>query len=185
MLEKAQDTLGKQNLGTVGLEAAKVQLSELVSKVSTKCLSSALCGTKDVSGFGLQQQLSNQPADCSLDSCLTSLGGPQRDEDRWCKDMKENTRKFVSPIVNDSIKAFDDEQVHASDFSMSVGVRGGNSSSSYTKRTDTIKPEDDHDDNIHEFQLSCFAPKLDLNIHEENHGASRSKQFDLNGFTWC
>ncbi|KAF3957388.1 hypothetical protein CMV_017598 [Castanea mollissima] len=32
VLEKAQETLGRQNIGTVGLEAAKMQLSELVSK---------------------------------------------------------------------------------------------------------------------------------------------------------
>ncbi|GJR93779.1 Myb-related protein 2-like protein [Tanacetum coccineum] len=41
VLEKAQETVGNQNLGTVGLEAAKVQLSELVSKVSTQHLNSA------------------------------------------------------------------------------------------------------------------------------------------------
>ncbi|KAL5991978.1 hypothetical protein ACLOJK_012890 [Asimina triloba] len=40
VLEKAQETLGK-NLGSAGLEAAKVQLSELDSKVSTECLSSS------------------------------------------------------------------------------------------------------------------------------------------------
>lgn len=204
VLEKAQDTLGRQNLGTVGLEAAKVQLSELVSKVSTKCLNSAFSGMKDVSGFCPQQTQSNQPTDCSLDSCLTSIGGSQRDQEtefRWCKDLKEN-RKSLSPIVNDSKKAFDVE-VHASDLSMSVGVQGGNwnGNSSYTdkvfkkrnadvnfldqtaKRRDSIKPENE---NIFEgFQLSCFAPKLDLNIHDENDAASRCKQFDLNGFSWC
>ncbi|CBI29923.3 unnamed protein product, partial [Vitis vinifera] len=48
VLEKAQETLGRQNLGAVGLEAAKVQLSELVSKVSTQCLHSAFSELKEL-----------------------------------------------------------------------------------------------------------------------------------------
>ncbi|EPS73715.1 hypothetical protein M569_01040, partial [Genlisea aurea] len=34
VLEKAQETMGTQNLGTISLEAAKLQLSDLMSKVS-------------------------------------------------------------------------------------------------------------------------------------------------------
>ncbi|GJU56400.1 Myb-related protein 2-like protein [Tanacetum coccineum] len=60
VLEKAQETLGRQNLGTVGLEAAKLRLSELVSKVSTQCLNSAFAGIKDVS------TQTNQPTDYSI-----------------------------------------------------------------------------------------------------------------------
>lgn len=214
VLEKAQDTLGRQNLGTTGLEAAKVQLSELVSKVSTKCLNSALSGMKDVSGFCPQQKQTNQPIDFSLDGCLTSCGGFQRDQElhnnrmgliplaskidndtllqqtelRWCKDLKESRKKEL------------DVKLHASDLSMSVGVQGEklNGNRSYTeeefrkrdtdvnflnqntKRTDSVKPE--NEEIAQGFQLSCFAPNLDLNIHENNDPASRRKQFDLKGF---
>lgn len=159
---------------------------------------------KDASGFYPQRAQPNQPTDCSLDSCLTSVGGSQRDQEtefRWCKDLKES-RNFLSPTISDSKKSFDVE-VHASDLSMSVGVQGGNwnSNSSYTgkvfkerhadvnfldqttKQTDSIKPE--NEDVIKGFQLSCFAPKLDLNVREENHVATKCKQFDLNGFSWC
>ncbi|GFY93569.1 homeodomain-like superfamily protein [Actinidia rufa] len=82
VLEKAQETLGRQNLGTVGLEAAKVQISELVSKVSTQCLNSTFSGMKELSG-GLcpQQRQASQPTDCSMDSCLTFCEGSQRDQD--------------------------------------------------------------------------------------------------------
>ncbi|KAJ6693953.1 hypothetical protein OIU85_004717 [Salix viminalis] len=55
VLEKAQETLGRQNLGTVGLEATKVQLSELVSKVSTQCLNSTFSELKDLQGLCSQQ----------------------------------------------------------------------------------------------------------------------------------
>ena len=67
MLEKAQETLGRQNVGNVmGLEAAKVQLSELVSKVSTQCLNSDSFGELKEA-----PELRPQLNDCSMDSCLT------------------------------------------------------------------------------------------------------------------
>ncbi|CAL9103686.1 unnamed protein product [Musa acuminata var. zebrina] len=37
LLEKAQETLRKQDLGSAGLDVAKIQISELVSKVSSEC----------------------------------------------------------------------------------------------------------------------------------------------------
>ncbi|KAM0989748.1 hypothetical protein ACFX13_008439 [Malus domestica] len=80
VLEKAQETLGRQNLGTVGLEAAKVQLSELVSKVS---LNSAFTELKELQGLCPQKtQTNQQPTDCSIDSCLTSCEGLRRDQDQ-------------------------------------------------------------------------------------------------------
>ncbi|CAN4109513.1 unnamed protein product [Withania somnifera] len=80
VLEKAQETLGTQNLGTIGLEAAKVQLSDLVSKVSNQCLNSAFSDMQALSGFHTPQtQATQRLADCSVDSCLTSSEGPLRD----------------------------------------------------------------------------------------------------------
>lgn len=81
VLEKAQETLGRQNIGTVGLEAAKVQLSELVSKVSTQCLNSAFSELKELQGLCPQQTQTNQPTDCSMDSCLTSCEGSQKEQE--------------------------------------------------------------------------------------------------------
>ncbi|XP_022720073.1 myb-related protein 2-like isoform X3 [Durio zibethinus] len=81
VLEKAQETLGRQNLGTVGLEAAKVQLSELVSKVSNQCLNSAFSDLKDLQGLCPQQTQAIPPTDCSMDSCLTSCEGSQKEQE--------------------------------------------------------------------------------------------------------
>ncbi|KAK6940820.1 MYB-CC type transcription factor, LHEQLE-containing domain [Dillenia turbinata] len=81
VLETAQETLGRQNLGTVGLEAARVQLSELVSKVSTECLNSAFPGLKDMTSLCPQQIQMTQPADCSIESCLTSCEGSQKEQE--------------------------------------------------------------------------------------------------------
>ncbi|XP_020246410.1 myb-related protein 2-like [Asparagus officinalis] len=70
VLEKAQETLGKQNLGSAGLEAAKVQLSELVSKVSNECFSSAFPGVEEISSLHTLQPHQAQLADlCQLSSC--------------------------------------------------------------------------------------------------------------------
>ncbi|KAK7402062.1 hypothetical protein VNO78_14025 [Psophocarpus tetragonolobus] len=81
VLEKAQETLGRQNLGIVGLEAAKVQLSELVSKVSSQCLNSAFSELKELQGFCPQRIQTNQPNDCSMDSCLTSCDRSQKEQE--------------------------------------------------------------------------------------------------------
>uniref|UniRef100_A0A1D1Z681 Myb family transcription factor APL n=1 Tax=Anthurium amnicola TaxID=1678845 RepID=A0A1D1Z681_9ARAE len=81
VLEKAQETLGKQNFGSAGLEAAKVQLSELVSEVSNECLSSTFPGLNEMAAFQNLPEQKNQHADCSMDSCLTSSEGIQKDQD--------------------------------------------------------------------------------------------------------
>ncbi|XP_061374079.1 myb-related protein 2-like isoform X2 [Gastrolobium bilobum] len=81
VLEKAQETLGRQNLGIVGLETAKVQLSELVSKVSSQCLNSAFSELKELQGFSPQQTQNNQPNDYSMDNCLTSREGSENEQE--------------------------------------------------------------------------------------------------------
>ncbi|KAF5735250.1 Homeodomain-like superfamily protein isoform 2 [Tripterygium wilfordii] len=81
VLEKAQETLGRQNLGPVGLEAAKVQISQLVSKVSNQCLNSAFPDLKELQGLCPQPTQATQPTDCSLDSCLTSCDKSLKDQE--------------------------------------------------------------------------------------------------------
>ncbi|CAN4092605.1 unnamed protein product [Withania somnifera] len=108
VLEKAQETLGRQDMETVGLEAVKVQLSEFVSKASNQCLSSAFPDIKELSGFHSQQTQTTQPVDHSIDSCLTSREGSLRDNTMHdnqiglrpfdftpsleCKDIENDTR---------------------------------------------------------------------------------------------
>ncbi|KAJ0244521.1 Myb-related protein 2 [Hirschfeldia incana] len=74
VLEKALETLGKQNLGEAGLEAAKVHLSEFVSKVSAEYPNTSFIEQKEFQNQCTQQM---QPPDCSLESCLTSSEGAQ------------------------------------------------------------------------------------------------------------
>lgn len=104
VLEKAQESLGKQNMGTFGLEAAKVQLSDLVSQVSTQCLNSAFSGMKELSDLCLQQAQTTQPTDCSVDSCLTSCEGTMRDQELYNNPIglkPINFRAPTEPRIND------------------------------------------------------------------------------------
>ncbi|GKV07386.1 hypothetical protein SLEP1_g19170 [Rubroshorea leprosula] len=199
VLEKAQETLGRQNLGSVGLEAAKVQLSELVSKVSTQCLNSAFSDLKELQGFCPQQTQTTPPPDCSMDSCLTSCEVPQKDPEihnngmcfkiteetllpqtelKWCEDMKEN-KMFLSSISKG-------EERNSNDLSMSVGLQGqtgnGNNNSFSEGKFKGKKGEPEKPS--HGYNLPYFSTKLDLNVHGEHDGASGYKQFDLNGFSW-
>ncbi|CAI9766381.1 unnamed protein product [Fraxinus pennsylvanica] len=96
VLEKAEESLATQNLGTTGLEASKVQLSDLVSKVSTQCLNSAFSGMKELSDLCLQQIKTTQPTDCSTDSCLTSCDG--RDQELYNNQIGLNNLSFREAI---------------------------------------------------------------------------------------
>ncbi|CAA6656991.1 unnamed protein product [Spirodela intermedia] len=81
VLEKAQETLGKQNIGPAGLDAAKAQVSELVSEVSNECINSQIPGLREMAVFRGFQAQRHQLADCSMDSCLTSSEGAQKDRE--------------------------------------------------------------------------------------------------------
>ncbi|KAG1365588.1 myb-related protein 2-like [Cocos nucifera] len=81
VLEKAQETLGKQSMGSVGLEAAKVQLSELVSKVSKECFGTAFPSLKESSSLHTLQGQTTQFADYSGDGCLISCEEFQKDQE--------------------------------------------------------------------------------------------------------
>lgn len=192
VLDKAQDTVTKQNLGEVGLEATKAWLSESVSKVSNKCLNS----TKHIPSFCHRQNQLN--LDGSLDSCLTYCGGSQRNQDTL-NNVMNSTNLVFAPInrsknENDTRNKAFDVELQAINLSMSIQRGKWNDDNSYnqetnhvasfhdraSKRTESAKPE--NDDTMQELQLSCFMPKLDLNIHDDNDATSRCKQFDLNGF---
>ncbi|KAH0470963.1 hypothetical protein IEQ34_000686 [Dendrobium chrysotoxum] len=80
VLEKAEITLGKQNLGTVGIEATNVQVSELVSKASKEC-TNAFTGLEEIPDLHNFQGNAAQFADCSVDSCLTTCEGSKMDRE--------------------------------------------------------------------------------------------------------
>lgn len=214
VLEKAQETLGRQNLGVVGLEAAKIQLSELVSKVSSQCLNSAFSELKELPGF-CPQNTQKQPTDCSMDSSLTSCEGSQREQELqnggMCLIRPFNGHTFMEPketlegkknnLLNPLGKDFADRST--SNLTMSIGVEGETKNGSIiyperimmgresngefqhrnTNRTEAMKAVDETVSR--DYRLPYFAtPRLDLNTHQENDGATSCKPLDLNRFSW-
>ncbi|XP_028756852.1 myb-related protein 2 isoform X2 [Neltuma alba] len=150
VLEKAQETLGRQNSGVVGLEAAKVQLSELVSKVSSQCLSSTFSELKELNAFCPQiNTRTNQHNDCSMDSSLTSCEGSQRDQEMpiagMCLTRPFNGHTFMEPNKDAEAKKNNNflnplskniSERSTGNLTMSIGVEGEtrNGSSIYPER---------------------------------------------------
>ncbi|XVE89808.1 hypothetical protein DITRI_Ditri20bG0024200 [Diplodiscus trichospermus] len=168
VLEKAQETLGRQNLGTMGLEAAKLQLSELVSSASNQCL-------QDLQGLWSQQTQATQPTDCSMDSCLTSGEGSLKEQETRnngaclrpysrcssVSEQRDQTAEDLPLLQQAELKSFEDMKEKKMFLSMNA-----------------------HGSNISSNRLPCFARKLDLNVHGENDAASSCKEIDLNGLSW-
>ncbi|XP_058107675.1 myb-related protein 2-like [Magnolia sinica] len=211
VLEKAQETLRRQNLGSAGLEAAKMQLSELVSSVSTECLNSTFSELNRLACLGTPHTQTTHIADCSIDSCLTSCEGSQKDQEihnignthlcpkeegsrpeetepAWCMDLTESrAQRMMFPI-----------QRNISNLSMSTvqGERGTGRTISEVRqkerdaeeacheRSKTSVTQLENDKPAKGFRFQGLTAELDLNARDENDAASSSKEFDLNGFSW-
>ncbi|TKY46209.1 Myb family transcription factor APL [Spatholobus suberectus] len=109
VLEKAQETLGRQNLGAEGVEAAKVQLSELASRVSSQCLDSKFSDLKELQVLWPQQAQEGQATDCSMGSFLTYSEVSQRD--RETHNIGLNLRAYNGPPFSVS-KECVEESIH-------------------------------------------------------------------------
>lgn len=103
VLEKAQETLGKQSVGSVGLEAAKVQLSELVSEVSNECFGTPFPVLKESSGLQTLQGQTTQFADYAGDSCLTSCEEFQKDRETHHISVALRTCPGNSPLCTQQV----------------------------------------------------------------------------------
>ncbi|XP_062231695.1 myb-related protein 2-like isoform X2 [Phragmites australis] len=75
VLEQAQETLGKQNLGPANLEDAKIKISELVSQVSNECFSNAITDIKESSSVHRLEPRQIQFVESSTNSYLTAAQG--------------------------------------------------------------------------------------------------------------
>jgi hypothetical protein len=75
VLEQAQETLGKQNLGPANLEDAKIKISELFSQVSNECFSNATTDIKENSSTLRLEPRQIQFVESSTNSYLTAAEG--------------------------------------------------------------------------------------------------------------
>ena len=210
VLEKAQETLGRQNLGIVGIEATKVQLSELVSKVSSQCLNSAFSELKELQGFSPQQAQTNQPNnDCSMDSCLTSCcEGPQKEQEIQNGGMslrpfnghafmeRKEVIEAPNPNINSDLRWC--EQVKKKNFLTPLGKNAERRSYDVERShsnlsmsigleggTESMKPVTEKVSQDYRLNSYFAAARLDLNAREDQiEAATSSKQLDLNGFSW-
>ncbi|XP_017697086.2 myb-related protein 2-like isoform X1 [Phoenix dactylifera] len=112
VLRKAHETLASCSSNSLGVEAAKAELSELLSAVETECLSSSL-------SRGSLIPKRAELADCSTDSCLTSSLGRQEAKiqkqwklerssslDNWSEGSEEinpNSRKTIETQANNKL----------------------------------------------------------------------------------
>lgn len=189
VLEKAHESLGRENSGSSGLEAAKVQLSDLVCQVSTQCLNSAFSGMKELSDLCLKQV----KADGSVDSCLTSCDGTMRDQELYQNPIGLKYINFTAPteprnrIDNKESAKYLAENTFVTEtnlhsLSMSIGLQGGEWSWKGGDQNDSTKAE--RRKSSPDLELPLLSTRFDLNTDDENSVASRCKQLDLNGFSW-
>ncbi|XP_062215737.1 myb-related protein 2-like [Phragmites australis] len=168
VLEKAQETLAKQNAGSVGLETAKMQLSELVSKVSTECLQHAFTGFEEIEGSQMLQGHAMQLGDGSVDSCLTACEGSHKDQD----------------ILSISLSAHKGKEIGGMTFATQV-KETGSEDLFLDKLSRTPPSHQERREGRDSFSMPCQTANLDLNINDTNDGPQNCKKFDLNGFSWA
>ena len=116
VLEKAQETLGKQNLGTVGLEATKVQLSELASTVSTQCPDSKFSELKELPALWPPQTRASDAIDCSMGSFLTFSEESHRDQEMNNKGL--NFRAYNATPFSVSKESVGESRLSKSDMKL-------------------------------------------------------------------
>ncbi|XP_058083321.1 myb family transcription factor PHL8-like isoform X2 [Magnolia sinica] len=89
VLKKAQETLARYNSSSVGPEAAKAELLQLVSMVDVECPSSSFSELTEMSEVRLQGKRciphQSQFTECSMDSCLTSSESSERKDEKLQK----------------------------------------------------------------------------------------------------
>ncbi|GAV67677.1 Myb_DNA-binding domain-containing protein/Myb_CC_LHEQLE domain-containing protein [Cephalotus follicularis] len=79
ILEKACKALNDQAAASAGLEASREELSELAIKVLNDCQGRVMPSLSELAAVLDKQNCSNLPArigDCSVESCLSSIGSP-------------------------------------------------------------------------------------------------------------
>jgi hypothetical protein len=166
VLEKAHETHAKQNTGSGGLETAKMQLSELVSKVSTECFHNAFTCFEEIEGSQIQRRHTMQLGAGSVDSCLTACEGSQKDQDILSINLSAQKGKEIGGMAFDLQMK---ERGHEDLFLNKLSRRPPNHQEVHERRD--------------RLSMTYQAKKLDLNMNDTNDGTQNGKKFDLKGFS--
>ncbi|XP_039128787.1 myb-related protein 2-like isoform X2 [Dioscorea cayenensis subsp. rotundata] len=203
VLEKAQETLGKQNLGATGLETTKLQLSELATRVSNECLGNSTHSLPEYPNLHIIQAETTQLAGCSTDSCLTSCNINTKDQEieKFSIGMRTKLREGTISGTADDWKPFcfvedsDTQLLLAQTNKNSILSMNVNSESKQRERDEKScleqpkckRPVTSHEieKQSNRFGAACLATQLDLNAHNNDNNVAQScKEFDLNGLGW-
>ncbi|CAK8532967.1 unnamed protein product [Lathyrus sativus] len=199
VLEKAKETLGKQNLGTMGLDDAKVQLSELASRVSTESLDSKFSEIKELNMIWPQQKQEVEAIEYSMGSFLTNSEDSERDQvmhnngmnlraynGTFCDEVKgssgvsENTSRLLSMNIG---RAHEEELFLRRTMSKE-DLKGEEWKRRKVSETSGMQLKLNSEKISQDYRLANFEVKLDLNSQDNNDASSHCQKFDLNGFSW-
>ncbi|CAH2072451.1 unnamed protein product [Thlaspi arvense] len=178
ILEKAQETLGRQNLGPAGIEATKAQLSELVSKVSAEYLDTSFLEPKEVQSLPHHQQMqTTYPQNSSLESCITSSEGNHK-----APKMIENRlglRTYIGDSTSEQKEIMEEPFFHKVELTWGEeeGLRDSNRPYLSTIRHNNAEPRTSR---------SPGGLSMGVGLHEQHRGGSSNsgyteERFNENG----
>ncbi|XP_075488148.1 myb-related protein 1-like isoform X3 [Primulina tabacum] len=199
VLEKAQETLGRQNMGgVVGLDVAKQTQSTQPTNLTNGGLSTCVGSTRDQEQYrdlkGLKPINVRAPTDPRE---IDSKSWLPQTKLRRHEDPKES-RKSLS-VENDNLEMTFDRETNPINLSMRIGLQEGKWNSAgdfsvellkepdayakcFNQNTDGFKVEKQKTST--QLEMPVLTTKLDLNSNGENIIASGRKRWDLNGFSW-
>uniref|UniRef100_A0A1J3FHU4 Myb family transcription factor APL n=1 Tax=Noccaea caerulescens TaxID=107243 RepID=A0A1J3FHU4_NOCCA len=174
ILEKAQETLGRQNLGPAGIEATKAQLSELVSKVSAEYPDTSFLEPKEQQINLRQQQImqtTTYPPNSSLESCLTSSEGTKK-----ASKMLENRlglRTYIGDSTSEQKEIMEEPFFHRMELTWAEeeGLRENSNRSYLSKMVNNAEPRTSSS------RRSPGRLSIGVGLHEHRGGSSS------NGYT--
>lgn len=212
VLEKTQETLGKQNMSSLGLDAAEVHFSELVSKVSNERLIMEFPTSDGIPSSDMLHPQTSQFADCSIGSCLTSCGEPRKNQDIHNPSMRMMTYQGNPSLCAEQTKhemtqfAGNDRRIRVEGDCKehSVKVRnqrpreGNGILSSVGKQNyrdmrypyleqpnaKRLATEQERDTMSSGYEQPGFKAQLDLNTKGDTDAVPGHEVLDLNGFGW-
>ncbi|XP_010257637.1 PREDICTED: myb family transcription factor PHL8-like isoform X2 [Nelumbo nucifera] len=188
VLKKAQETLAGYNSSSLGLEAAKAELSQLASMVDNRCPSSSFSGLTEAGGFSLQEvgKQSMRGMDCSMDSSLTSSDSSGRKDENSQKlesghphdcNRHSNAARLMEMYPNEGhlCKSDPSDRLHGQKRSWSTISDDISVDQPTAKRSPTHKEK---------LGGQCtklgLTDKLDLNSQYQSEMESGCQEFDLN-----
>ncbi|KAL5231653.1 hypothetical protein ABZP36_030429 [Zizania latifolia] len=168
VLEQAQETLGKQNLGPANLEDAKTKISDLVSQVSNECLSNAVTEIRERSSIHRLESRQIQMGHMYSDREHHKAEGGESDT--------EVLHEYTTPQKNGG----------GSTTSSTSGSKEINVEKLYLDEPICKRQavEYQRESKLFDFEQQSSGKKLDLNTHNIDDSDQGYRHFDLNGFSW-